>query len=107
MSIFSKQGHVSVLSRSHATNRIQGKNEIVQNTETIVRNVRERPLIHAQGHWEPKGAIIGPLSPSIDQDEVWATDLAPIALGSDIDVFPGPADVSLLPKILKGWYFAA
>jgi hypothetical protein len=87
---FSKVGHYSICGRTHATNRLLGQNEVYHNGETLVRNTSMRSPVHVTGEFVPK---FGPTSPCLKDDEVWAIDTAPIARGSEVDIYPSSFEV--------------
>lgn len=90
MSVFSTSGHGHLLARQHATNRVGPRNaEVYLNGDLQRLDVSQRPPTHTVGAFSPAR---GPGSPSLANDDVWAVDLAPLALGAGVDSYPGPGE---------------
>jgi hypothetical protein len=72
-----------------------GRDDFFVNEDICQRKVQQRSPVHSYGVFNPS---VGLPSPSLQEDEVWGIDLAPIAMGSTLDPRPGPTDVSCLKQ---------
>jgi hypothetical protein len=90
MSVFSTNGHGHLLARPHATNRLGPRHaEVYLNGDLQQLGESTRPPTPTVGAHSP---VRGPGSPSFANDDVWAVDLAPLALGAGVDSSPGPGE---------------
>jgi len=96
MSVFSSSGHGNLLARPHATNRLVTRSI---NTSKVQGGQQQPPPPLQQQSDESSrpskhiaGAFTRPGDSATAADDVWAVDMAPLALGAAIDSNPGPGE---------------
>jgi hypothetical protein len=97
MSVFSSSGHGNLLARPHATNRLGTR---PANTAGVEGGQQQQqsppPQQRSDESFRPSKQIAGaysrPGDSSTATDDVWAVDMAPLALGAAMDSSPGPGE---------------
>lgn len=95
MSVFSSSGHGNLLARPLATNRLGTR---PRDTSKVEGGLQQPALPQQQSDESSRpskhtaGAYTRPGDSATAADDVWAVDMAPLALGAAIDSNPGPGE---------------